>query len=219
MRDASSVAIMPAPDVLHGSLASLAQRAVALGVAWHAILAVALLALLLGWRPSQRLAGLLLAVPLASTGMAAWWGDNPFNALVLGAGAAVLALGSLRLAQGPVEKASSGTAPWALALVAFGWMYPHFATGSSPLSPFFASPLGVLPCPTLACVIGLTILARGFRARAWPTALAALGLFYGLFGTLALGVFMDTFLTIGALMLLGVTWSHASFPARRMRHS
>jgi hypothetical protein len=97
-------------------------------------------------------------------------------------------------------------------------MYPHFAVDSSPLAPLYASPLGVLPCPTLAAVIGLAILAQGLHSRAWATALALLGLFYGLFGTFVLRVFSDTFLTVGSLMLLGVAWSHASLPARRVRH-
>jgi hypothetical protein len=209
---------MPAPDVLHASLERIAERAAWLGIFWHVLLAVGLTALLLGWRPSQRNAGLMLTAPLASAGMAAWWGDNPFNATVLAAGALGLALGSLRLPTSPVQNASPGTALWALGLVAFAWFYPHFAVGTWPLAPFFASPLGVLPCPTLACVIGLTILAQGFKSRVWPTALAILGLFYGLFGTFVLRVFIDTFLTIGALILLGVAWSHASLSAQRLRH-
>jgi hypothetical protein len=210
---------MPTPDLLHAALGGLARRATPIAVAWHVILAAALLVLLSGWRPSQRLAGLLLTVPLASVAVVAWWGGTPFNALVFGIAFVALALGSLALPPEPVEKASPGVTLWALVLVGFASMYPHFFVGASPLAVFYASPLGVLPCPTLACVIGLTILAQGLSSRAWSTTLALLGLSYGVFGTFVLRVSIDTFLTIGALLLLGVVWSGASVATQKVRHS
>ena len=206
---------MPAPESLRASLASIAEQAVAISMAWHAILAVVLFALVVGWRPSQRLAALLLTFPLASVSAAAWSGMNPFNGSVLGVATALLAVGALRLPATPVQKSSAGPALAALMLVGFSWVYPHFVSGES-LAYLYASPLGVLPCPTLACVIGLTSLARGFRAPAWSTALALLGLFYGLFGTFVLGVIIDTFLTIGSLTLLAMAWSRF-IPGRGQR--
>jgi hypothetical protein len=67
--------------------------------------------------------------------------------------------------------------------------------------------LGALPCPTLAVVVGFAYFAEGFESRLWSSILGGLGLFYGVVGTMLLGVTSDVVLTIGALMLLGRAWS------------
>lgn len=194
---------MPSPDEILAGLSQIANDASALAVAWHALALVALLALAPGWRPSRRQLGLLLTLPLLSVSALAWTHGNPFNGAVFAAGAVALAVLSARWR----DRQPPGGAPlWArlagAALLAFGWVYPHFVAVDSPLSYLYAAPLGLVPCPTLSAVVGATLLAGGLGSRAWSLLLGALGLLYGLFGGLRLGVAIDLVLIAGAAALL-----------------
>jgi hypothetical protein len=119
---------------------------------------------------------------------------------------AALALAMLglaaRLQRRPVERGGTAMAIAAGFLIAFAWAYPHFLEARSPAVYLVAAPLGLIPCPTLALVIGLTLLAGGFGSRAWSLLLVAAGLFYGVFGVARLGVSLDLVLVAGALCLL-----------------
>jgi hypothetical protein len=181
-------------------------------------LASAVVALLLGWRPSRRQALVLLALLAASVGAAAWAHDSPFNGVAF----ALLAAGNL--ASGLLEPASPLhlAVPWARAAgamsVAFGAVYPHFL-GPAGFAYVHSAPLGVVPCPTLAVLSGIALLAAGMsppppaaRRRAWPTAVAAWGLFYGAFGAFRLRVGIDALLIASSLALAVVTWCS---PCRR----
>ncbi len=70
---------MPSSQKILEGLTAIANDWQALAIVWHVVLGALLLALLLGWRPSKRLAGVLLAVPLASVSVLAWISENPFN--------------------------------------------------------------------------------------------------------------------------------------------
>ena len=96
------------------------------------------------------------------------------------------------------------------AMIAFAWTYPHFLAGSSTWY-LVAAPLGLVPCPSLAAAIGFALLGGGLGSRASSLTLASLGLFYGLFGVLRLGVLLDVGLVLGAAAL--------SFTALRSRRS
>lgn len=85
-------------------------------------------------------------------------------------------------------------------LAAFGRVYPHFLEGGH-VRYLYAAPLGLVPCPTLALVVGLTPMLRGLESRGWTLTLAVASLFYGLFGWFRLGVAMDGALLLGALLL------------------
>lgn len=198
---------MPDPASILAGLTAIARQAWPFAVAWHGIIAIAGVALALGWRPSRRTAGALLVAPLASVGVFAAAFGNPFNAASFGLGALVLLGLALRL---PREELRRAPLPWAAAgalLVGFGWLYPHFLEDRSAIAYLYAAPTGLVPCPTLSLVIGLALIAGGLRARAWSTVLAALGLFYGLFGALRLGVWIDLGLTAGAVALLVAVWT------------
>ena len=83
----------------------------------------------------------------------------------------------------PPARALGGALGWAMAedagrgwrrvvgtaMVAFGWVYPHFSSDPSLFAYFYGAPTGLLPCPTLSLVIGLSLLARGFGVmfRRW----------------------------------------------------
>ena len=58
-----------------------------------------------GWRPLARTATAALALPLASVSAFAWIYGNPFNGLLLGAGALALLILGQRLPRLPVKLA------------------------------------------------------------------------------------------------------------------
>jgi hypothetical protein len=203
-------------DAVHEGLARIARETTPLAIVWHVVLAGVLLALSFGYRPSCRLAGIVLALPVASASIVAWCYANAFNAVVLGAGAFALAASACLL---PTRRAHAGTRAArvvALSLIGLGWFYPHFLAPGAGLALLYAAPLGAVPCPTLAVVVGLSYFAQGFESRLWSSILGGLGLFYGIVGTIWLGVTSDVLLTIGALMLLSRAWSRRSPVARQL---
>jgi hypothetical protein len=190
-------------QILEG-LTRIAREGEVVAVAWHVLLLLVLVALGMGWRPSKRLAALLLALPLASVALAALAFSNPFNATVFLIGTAILAALGARLPRERPERGSVAARLFGALMLAFGWTYPHFAEGG--LLPYlYLAPIGLVPCPTLATVMGLALLTEGFGARAWPAVLAVLGLFYGIFGVFILGVMLDVGLVLGAAVLLGTS--------------
>jgi hypothetical protein len=86
-------------------------------------------------------------------------------------------------------------------MIAFGWVYPHFLEGALPLKYLYASPLGLIPCPTLSLVTGFVLLFKGFSSRRWMLILTIMGFYYGLTGMFNLKVYLDAGLVTGALVL------------------
>jgi hypothetical protein len=86
-------------------------------------------------------------------------------------------------------------------MVVFGLIYPHFVNGAF-IKYLYASPVGLIPCPTLSLIIGFALIFNGFGSRSFTISLIAFGLFYGVFGVLKLSVHMDLFLLLGTLTLL-----------------
>ena len=193
---------MPTSQEILQELTAIANENLWLAIAWHIAIVAGLVPIVLGWRPHRLLALVALILPLASVSTLAWVYGNPFN------GIAFSVLGGLLLAVGlwlPPAKVSSGpiwTQLMGAILLAFGWGYPHFLSGHASIEYLYAAPTGLVPCPTLSLVIGLALLANGFGSRVWSLTLAAVGLFYGAFGALRLGVTMDWVLLLGAAALL-----------------
>jgi hypothetical protein len=69
------------------------------------------------------------------------------------------------------------------------------------LTYLYASPTGLIPCPTLSAVVGVGLVVEGLGSRGWSLILVGGGILYGLFGWLRLGVGMDAVLLVGALTL------------------
>ena len=193
---------MPDAQDILTNLRLIANDRIAAAVAWHVAVAVCGLALVFGWRPSRRLAGVLLSAPVASVGIVAFMHGNPFNGAMFSAIAAVLAGIASRFG---LDEAHAGATVDRIAgagMIAFAWLYPHFLVARPPTTYLYAAPMGLIPCPTLALVIGFTLVSGGLASRAWSFTLAAAGLFYGLFGFFRLRVGLDFFLVAGALALL-----------------
>jgi hypothetical protein len=195
---------MPSSQTILDQLKLVSNSAVSVALGWHVALALAVAALILGWRPSQRAAGVMLATPVISAAAVALTFGNPFNGVILGALGCALVLIALRLPVARVARGGSAAAAVGILMIGFGSWYPHFVEGGTPLAYLYAAPTGLIPCPTLSLVIGFALLGGGLRSRAWSITLAAVGLFYGLFGVVRLGVSLDIPLILGAAALLTV---------------
>ena len=193
---------MPDAQSILTNLRLIANDRIAVAVAWHVAVAVCGLALALGWRPSRRLAGLLLSAPVASVAIVAFVHGNPFNGTMFAAITAALVGLASRFGPGAAEGGTTADRIAGALMIAFAWLYPHFLDARPPATYLYAAPMGLIPCPTLALVIGFALVSGGLASRAWSFTLAAAGLFYGFFGVFRLGVALDLFLVAGALALL-----------------
>ena len=190
----------PAETILIG-LTSIANDWRWLAITWHVLLAALLVTIVAGWRPSRRVMGCLLVAPLLSVSLLAWLAENPFNGTVFALLAAVL-LGSVtRGSNASVRLGSAASVVPAVVLIAYGWTYPHFVVTDSWTTYLYASPFGVVPCPTLSVVMGVTLACRNLRSHSWSTPLVVAGLLYGAIGVFRLGVLLDWGLLFAAATL------------------
>jgi hypothetical protein len=195
---------MPPPTEILHLLDRTANDAVGIALSWHVALLTALVAVAAGWRPTYRQCGRLLVAPLLSVAVVAAAYGNPFNAIAFGVLAGGLFALAGRLSRVPVAPAERWSAWFGASIAAFGWVYPHFLGDESAWLYVIAAPTGVLPCPTLALVVGASMLVGGLGSRTWSTIVAVAALYYGVTGAVRLGVTLDWVLVIGALGLLGV---------------
>ncbi len=193
---------MPAPAEILEGLASIANEMVSLAILWHVLVALMIIGIILGWRPSRKLGSVLLTLPLLSVSTLAWRYDNPFNGAVFLLFAVILATVGLRMPAEKPQKAPLWGIVCGVLMILFGWIYPHFLKDGAWLRYLYSAPLGLIPCPTLSLAIGFAMMANGFSSRSWSIALAVAGMFYGLFGALRLGVRIDFILLAGVLLLL-----------------
>lgn len=192
--------MLNAAEILAG-LGRIANEAFVHAVLWHVIVGVAAAALSLGWRPSPRLVGGLLCLPLASVSGFAWAFGNPFNGSSFALLTVVLGWMAWRTPKGAVTSSRRWTPALGGLLVAFACSYPHFLVGRPALAYLVGAPLGLIPCPTLSLVIGVALIGCGPNSKGWSFVLAAAGVFYALFGALRLGVVIDLALLAGSIAI------------------
>jgi hypothetical protein len=194
--------IMPTPDEILSGLREIANTWRVLAIFWHVYFGVLAVLLLQGVRPPRNVAGVLLGLPLLSVSALAWIHGNPFNgAFFTLSGIALIAL-SKRLSHDRVRVAPWWAATGGALLFAFGWVYPHFLNTSSFLPYLYSAPTGLIPCPTLSIAIGLAFILGGLGSRAYSLVIGVTGIFYGLFGSVRLGVLIDWVLLVAALVLV-----------------
>jgi hypothetical protein len=137
----------------------------------------------------------LISVALVSASF-----GSPFNAVAFGALAGALAIVARRSSSRPVHRGPRALAAAGMAMIALGWVYPHFL--ATPAFVYlYAAPLGVVPCATLYAVIGFALLGNGCGRPSYGYLLAAAGLFYGIIGVAQLGVWLDAGLIVGSVVL------------------
>lgn len=200
---------MPTTTQILEYLRTAANDAIPLAIFWHLAVVYAALMLLVGWRPTERSVGQLLALPVASVGIVGLAAGNPFNGIVFLGLAVALALISRRGApRQPVHFAPLSSIAIGGASLASGLLYSHFFEGATIWTYLYAAPVGVIPCPTLYAVIGLALIAR-LENRAWMRTLAGAGLFYGITGVVQLGVTLDIGLVVAAAALALASFARA----------
>ncbi|HEU0029018.1 MAG TPA: hypothetical protein VFQ53_00205 [Kofleriaceae bacterium] len=208
---------MPTPSEILQLASAQANDQIAIAILWHVALAIVIVALWRGWRPSRRVAGMFLTAPIASVSLIAFEYGNPFTGIVLGLATPLLLHLASRLPDRPLPSAPAWARVVGALLIAFGWMYPHFL--HVPALYLIAAPFAVVPCPTLAVVVGFSLLAGGLGSRAWMAVVAILALFYGVVGVMQLHVWIDVALVVGgfALAMLAAAIDHAPHVLRPAR--
>lgn len=196
---------MPTPEAILNGLRQISNDWMGLAVAWHAFFGAIAVALLLGKRPEKSVLASLLVLPLLSVSAMALISGNPFNGLVFGVSALFLGGTARRMPEGGVVRAPVWAVVAGSLLFAFGWAYPHFLDGATPWTYLYAAPTGLIPCPTLSALIGISLIVGGFESRRWSATLIALGLLYGFIGAVRLGVQIDWVLVAGAVALAAQT--------------
>jgi hypothetical protein len=198
---------MPTVEQILLRLGEIANNWRLLAIFWHAYFAALAIALVLAVRPSKRLAGLLLALPLLSVSAAAWASANPFNGIIYAVIGILFIAFSARLPRQNVQLAPLWILIPGVILFLFGWVYPHFLETSSFLTYLYSAPIGLIPCATLSIVIGLFLILNGLGSQALSLILGLAGLFYGITGVFQLKVMIDWVLLLGAIMILIVVFA------------
>jgi hypothetical protein len=84
----------------------------------------------------------------------------------------------------------------------FGFWYLHWVESPVWLNALFASPLGVVNCPTMVTVCGFLCLSQKPRSALLEAAVGIVTLYFGFFGIFRLGAYVDVVLVLCALFLL-----------------
>ncbi len=195
---------MPNPEEILALLERISNELIVVAGVFHVLILGIVIAFAKGWRPSKKIAGVLLSFPLLSVSVIAWSYGNFFNGAIFSLLFLLLFFYSFKLS----NEQTSITRGWSLwlaaSMIVFGLFYPHFLL-ANPLMYLIAAPTGLIPCPTLSLVIGFTLLFNSFNSKKWGITLSLIAMFYGIFGALKLHVYIDGILLVGSLFLLALT--------------
>ncbi|HRY97866.1 MAG TPA: hypothetical protein P5550_02305 [Bacteroidales bacterium] len=188
-------------DILYG-LQALANDYKVFAILWHFLWYCLVVALLFRLRPQNRLLAVLMSLPLLSVSIFAWVQGNPFNGILFILSFVSVLIVGLKAPRTQVKISSGFYASLGMFMLLFGLVYPHFLEDPTWWEYLYASPAGLIPCPSLSVVIGWLLIFRGFGSSYLRLILIFLGLFYGLFGVFRLSVLLDIFLILGSAGLL-----------------
>ncbi len=170
-----------------------------IAVFWHVLFYVLIIALIWKWQPSNRLFWTIMCLPALSVSILAWINGNPFNGTLFAILTILILISGLLATVQPISNSQFMLNAAGILMVIFGLIYPHFIDISI-IGYLYASPLGLIPCPTLSILIGFALI---FNApQSLNLIYIVFGLFYGIFGVLRLTVNIDIFLIFGAVTLL-----------------
>ena len=192
-------------EILAG-LSTLANEYTDIAIVWHVIILIVLAALFAGWKPGNTLMILMLSSLLMSVSVFAGIDNNLFTAAIFAFLVIVSIYASLRSGNGTIKGDRSWPDIAGLLMIIFGLVYPEFLKTDSIIEYVYATPTGLIPCPTLAVLTGFTLLYKGFGSVTWSLTIILSGLFYGLLGVFYLGIYMDWFLVVGSVVLLMNTY-------------
>lgn len=193
---------MPKTEVILNGLQKIVNDYSTIAIIWHVIFYALIAALIFKWMPTNRLFALLICAPILSVAVLALMSGNPFNGILFSLLTVLIIIFGLRVSSEPVQASQIIFMVIGILMIVFGLVYPHFIKPDSLLKYFYASPAGLIPCPTLSILIGFLLLYNGFGSQPLTLTFIAFGLFYGIFGVLKLSVYLDIFLVFGTITLL-----------------
>jgi hypothetical protein len=193
--------MLTSQEIIAG-LQSIVNNNFKIAIIWHIILYVMITGLLFKWVPTNRLFLILLCIPLASVAILALTSGNPFNGTLFTGLVLILFILGLKASANQVTYSQLPFIVTGILMVGYAIIYPHFLETNSLLKYLYASPVGLIPCPTLSLLIGFALIFNGFGSNGAILALIIYGLFYGIFGVLKLAVNLDIGLIVGTLLLL-----------------
>lgn len=193
---------MPDKEAILSGLQNIVNDYSTIAIIWHILFYALVVALFAGWLPSNRFLGLLFCLPVLSVAVLAFLTGNPFNGILFSLLTLLLFIFGLRATVQPLQVSQIIFMVIGVLMIVFGLVYPHFTQGDSFIKYLYASPAGLIPCPTLSIIIGFLLLYNGLGSQAITLLMVIYGLFYGLFGTLRLAVYPDIFLIFGSISLL-----------------
>lgn len=193
--------MLKSEDIIAG-LQTIVNDFSGIAITWHVMFYGLIAALALKWEPSNRTFALIMALPLLSVAFLAWKTGNPFNGTIFAISTVLLLIFSFRITFQPIIYSQVPFVIAGILMVIFGLIYPHFIESGSFLKYLYASPAGLIPCPTLSVIIGFLLIYNGLHSGAITITLIVMGLFYGIFGVLKLGVYLDLVLLTGTVLLL-----------------
>ena len=149
---------MPKTEEILNGLQAIVYNHSVIAIIWHIAFYFFIICLFVKWHPSNKLMSILLCLPVISVAVLAWSYGNPFNGTLF----TILAILIIVFAfKATGMRVSFSTWPFMLIgiiLIAFGFMYPHFIKVNSIFEYLYASPVGLIPCPTLSILIGIILL-------------------------------------------------------------
>jgi len=193
---------MPNTQEIINGLYAIANDFTGFAIAWHVIFYLLIAALLIRWKPANKLLVILICLPLVSVSAFAWFAGNPFNGVLFLIMAILVFIFGLRTSSEPVNLSQLPFMLAGVIMITFGLLYPHFTETDSVFGYLYASPGGLIPCPTLSIIIGFVLLYNAFGSKPIMLIFIIFGLFYAVFGVLKLGVYLDLFLLFGTVALL-----------------
>lgn len=183
-------------------LGSVANNYSGVAIGWHVLILIMVVLLAFKWRPSNSLMSAIVCLPVVSVGVLNFMEGNPFNGIVFSVLAVLFLFFGYRGNRDSVKVASVLPVIAGSLMVIYGFFYPHFLEGTSLIAYLYAAPTGLIPCPTLALLIGFAMIFDGFKSKGWSLTLIAAGIFYGGFGIFRLKVTLDIVLLAGTLLFL-----------------
>lgn len=193
--------MLKSQEIIEG-LQAIVNQNIMFSIGWHVAFYALIAALIAKWKPSNELFALLIGLPALSVAFFAWLSGNPFNGSMFSILAILVLIFGLKASNQSVQFSSVPFAVAGVGMILFGLIYPHFIEANSIFKYLYASPVGLIPCPTLSVMIGFLLLFRGFGSSYITLTLIVFGLFYGIFGVLKLAVYLDLFLVAGTITLL-----------------
>jgi len=193
---------MPKPQEILNGLQTIVNEYSIFAIIWHVVLYLLIIALLFKWQPSNRLLSTLLCIPLVSVAIFAWLTGNPFNGILFAIAAILMLVFGVKASTQAVGLSQTPFLVIGIGMILFGLIYPHFLKPGSVFEYLYASPAGLIPCPTLSIIIGFALLFSGFGSPSVSLILIVMGLFYGIFGVFRLSVYLDLFLFFGTISLV-----------------